>query len=693
MKKFIAWIKSPSSDFALVIIFLILANLVGSRAFFRIDLTSSKSYSLSPASKQLVRTLGEPLSVSVFFSNDLPAPYNNVAQYVRDVLVEYKGSANSNFSYNIYDMNNKQNETLATQFGLRRAQIQELKNNEVGFRQVWMGLAISYSDSIQTIDQISSTSGLEYKLTTAMAKMIATSDALAGLPEGDSISLTLYASSRLSQFGINGFNEMSDIVQDAFQNLSGSLNSAKRGRISFRQVDPPQNEIESLASKYGIQTIEWTNNNGTTQIGTVGLVMTHGDVFRVLPLSMQRSLFGYVIAGLDDIENSITGSIESLLSNSTQIGYITGHGEPSVYDAQNGAAILSNLVSDMYSLAEIDISENEIPSNVNSLIINGPKSQFTDIELYKIDQFIMRGGNVMFFVDPFIETGGDGYYQMPEYIPNETGLEKLLTSYGITTNKNYVMDEESYPIQQEGYGRMNLYWAPILQQKQLASKNPITQNLGYIIYLQAGSLDIDASKNGAAATVLASSSPKSWTVSENIQLNPMMMSPPYDKSEERAEKLAVVLEGKFISAFANAPATDSFEEGALSMQAHIAESAQPGKIFVTGTSYITGPQLIDENGTEPISMFVRNVIDYMSGNEDLCTMRTKGTSLATLSDTSSPLAFIAQYFNEFGLAILVAVAGLVVWHLRNKRRKAIRLRYNPDDTREITKASTEGGAK
>src|SRR5574344_2452292 len=98
MKKFINWLKNPASDFALFIILLILANLVGNRAFLRFDLTGPKSYSLSPASKQAVKTLDEPLSVQVFFSDSLPAPYNSVEQYISDILVEYKGAANGKFS-------------------------------------------------------------------------------------------------------------------------------------------------------------------------------------------------------------------------------------------------------------------------------------------------------------------------------------------------------------------------------------------------------------------------------------------------------------------------------------------------------------------------------------------------------------------------------------------------------------------
>ena len=86
MKKIINWFRSPSSDFALLIVLLILANLVGRRAFLRFDLTRPKSYSLSEASRQLVKTLDEPLSVRAFFSSNLPAPYSTTAQYVRCLL-------------------------------------------------------------------------------------------------------------------------------------------------------------------------------------------------------------------------------------------------------------------------------------------------------------------------------------------------------------------------------------------------------------------------------------------------------------------------------------------------------------------------------------------------------------------------------------------------------------------------------
>ena len=90
MNKFITWIKKPSSDRVLLVILLILLNIVSSTLFLRIDLTSQKAFSISKASKDVVKYIDSPLSIKVFFSKNLPSPYNNVQQYILDLLSEYK---------------------------------------------------------------------------------------------------------------------------------------------------------------------------------------------------------------------------------------------------------------------------------------------------------------------------------------------------------------------------------------------------------------------------------------------------------------------------------------------------------------------------------------------------------------------------------------------------------------------------
>jgi ABC-type uncharacterized transport system involved in gliding motility auxiliary subunit len=690
MNKFLTWLKSPSSDGTLFIIVLLLANIVGQRAFLRFDLTGPRSYSLSPASVQLVKTLREPLSVKVFFSSNLPAPYNSVEQYVRDLLVEYKGAANRNFSYAFFDMDKKENQQLASDYGIAQVQIQQLSNNEVGIKEVWMGLAIVYQDSIKTLDSLTTSDGLEYKLTTAMSKMISSADALAGLGEHDKVKLTLYATGLLSKFKISGFDTMAAQVKNAYE----AINKKNMNRIEFDTVDPSPSDIPTLAQKYGIQTITWKDEGGKQGQGALGLVLEYKDNFRLIPLSMQRSLFGYTIVGLDALETSIGDSLRSLMTRSTDVGYVTNHDEPSIYDQQNGAGNFNGLLSDFYTLKEIDLSKDQIPASLTTLIVNGPKKAFTDEELYKIDQFIMRGGNVLFFVDPF-ETTQASYYEPPQYKPLDTGLGKLLSAYGVSLGQNYVMDEHCYTTIQQGYGKLSLPWAPLLAQRQLAPSSVITKNLGDLIFLQNSAVDPAsalANKN-LKVTVLAKSSPQSWLVSKNIMLNPLMTAAPSDKSTEKSYDLAVLIEGKFKSAFGAPPQAASgqssragggaaFEEesgsaGPLASSTHLAESVLPGKIFVTGSSELTGPQLIDQNGSQPVALFVRNIVDYMSGAADFCTMRTKGLSLSRLSGKNSGAAAAATFFNEFGLTILVVAAGLIVWRARVRRRERIRRRYNP----------------
>lgn len=689
MKKFINWLKSPSSDFALFIVFLLLLNIVSYNSFFRLDLTEPKSYSLSKPSKQVVKNLQEPLTIRVFFDKNLPTPYNSVAQYVEDLLAEYDGVANKNFSVINMDLSKEESLAMASDYGLSQIQIQEIKNNEVGFKQVYMGLVLSYGDSIETLDSITSTEGFEYKLTTKISKMISTADTLANLKQDEKINVTLYFSPVLKNMGISGCAELEEIVETTFK----EVNKQNKDRLDYKVVNPSESETIEFVQKYGIQAIQYKSEN-QKKVAALGLVVEYNDDFRVIPVQIERSLFGYVVSGLETIGESINESLQSLMSNVQSIGYVTGHGELSLQDERQ-ALNFNKMVSAHYQIEELNLVENDIPMNMSCIVINGPKADFAEEELYKIDQFIMRGGNVMFFVDSLVEQGGSPY-QAAEYVPNELNIDKLLNKYGVKRNYDYVMDTNCYTTSSPEYGKVNLYWAPIMQKDSLAKKSVITQNLGYLIFLQNGSLDISGAENNSnlKSTVLVKSSPESWAQSERIMLNPIFMTPP-EAGNFAPQNLAVMIEGKFDSAYTEKPEFETSDESAeatenqtkdenqLTTENHLASAKLPGKIFVTGSSYVTTYQILDGQDTSPISMFFLNVIDYLNGNEEVCTMRTKGLGINVLTIKSPALATIAKYFNQFGLVILVAVAGLIVVRSRAKRRKQIREKYNPNDSRQV----------
>lgn len=690
MKKFINWLKSTKSDFALFIIFLILLNAVSYNAYVRIDLTNAKSYSLSKESKNLVKNLEQPLSVRVFFDDNLPSPYNSVSQYVKDILVEYKGAGNKNFSVSYMDMSKDENTELARDLGLRQIQLQEVKNNEVGFKQSFMGIAITYGDNIEVINPITSTDGFEFNLTSKMSKMISMADTLSGLKNGEKISLTLYYSDILNSLGIAGAEQTETFVKEAF----GKVNSQNQNRLELEIVNPSSDEADKLSKKYGIQIIQYKDGSGNRAKAAIGLVLEKDEKFYALPLQIQQTFFSYQVTGLETLADDIVDGLESLLSKVTQIGYITGHEELSRTD-ENGAKNFDSIISESYELVELDLKTQPIPAGMNSIIINGPKTDFEEIELYKIDQFIMKGGNVLFFVDSMVENQMAAYTGGDQFTPNTINLDTLLQKYGVNRNFDMVFDKNCYVNQSSTYGKLNLYWAPVLQKNQLL-KHPVTQNLGYVIMLQNGSLDVSAAEENpdVKVSILAKSSEESWTKDSGIMLNPMRLNPPSDASQLNSYNLAVLLDGKFESAFDKAPEiiqTDAdgneieMPQGDLTTSNHISQSVLPGKIFVTASSSVTTRQVIDESGTTPIAMFMMNIVDYLNGKEELCEMRTKGLSVDTLTIKSQGAANFWKYFNEYGLVIILILAGLFVWKARSKRRREINKQYNPNDTRTISK--------
>ena len=690
MNKFVKWLKGPKSDFILFVIFLVLLNLAGHKAFVRVDLTAPKSYSLSKASKTLVKNLDSPLSIRVFFSDNLPSTYTSVSQYVKDILSEYKGVANKNFSVSFMDMSKPENEELARESGIQQVQIQELKNNEVGLKQVYMGIAINYGDSTEIMNPVQSSDGFEFNLTTTMSKMVSMADTLAGLGKDEKITLTLYLSDDLKTLGISGAEEAEEIIREAFN----AVNKKNLDRLDFKVISPEDADADALAMKYGIQTISYANR-GVQKKAALGLVLEHGDKTYALPVEIQRSFFGYAIGGLDDLETTIGEGLQSLLSNTKAVGYITGHEEVD-HTSEEGAANLEKLISGMYELKDIDLNSENIPAGMNSIIINGPKIDFTEEELYKIDQFLLRGGNVMLFIDGVVDDGQGSNYGLGNYVTNNNNIDRLLAKYGVEHKKNMIMDKNSITDVNPQYGELHYYWVPNIHRKQLAKKNIITNNLGYVYLLQSSSLHPDDAKENKnlKVTELAKSSEEAWAMESGITLHPLYLEPPADPSSYGQYDLALLLEGKFDSAFDEAPAAPASEdeensasdsEDTLVTSNHIKTSVMPGKLFVAGSSQVTTRQVIDENGSSPVSMFLMNVIDYMNGNEDLCTMRTKSLSVNNLTIKTPAAVNFWKILNQYGLAVLVALAGLLVWRLRAARRRAINRKYNPDDTRTIKK--------
>ena len=440
--------------FSIYLLVLVLLNIAGLTLFFRWDLTSNRIYSLSETSKQVVATLQEPLTIKVFFTKNLPAPHNNTERYLHDLLEEYALHSNRNFNYRFFDVSPQEgdvglqaseNQQQATDYGINPVQIQAIEEDEVKFKRAYMGLALIHGDVVEQIPTITTIDGLEYKLTTAIQKLNNKTSAFLNLQ--DNIQVTLFLSSSLK--GVAQYMGLEELPSFAerLEDIIARVNTKTYSKLAYRYIDPSRDpDGDELSKKYNIMKINWPaipDANLAAGQGVIGLVMAYGDKTVTAPLLsvLRLPIIGtqYQMIGIDEMEDLITNNLEALVDINENLGYLISNGTLAL-DAMPGqpntAALRSfpTLVADSYSLKRIELQSDAIQESLPSLIIARPTEPFTDYELYQIDQALMRGTNLALFLDAFKERApGDRQpaFQGPSFQPFDSGLEKLLATYGV----------------------------------------------------------------------------------------------------------------------------------------------------------------------------------------------------------------------------------------------------------------------
>ncbi len=716
--------------FFIYLIIVVLLNVAGITLFFRMDLTSNKVYSLSEASKEVVSTLSEPLTVKVFFNSNLPAPYNNIERYLHDLLEEYSIAGSRYFNYQFYPVSgdknedSKQNQEMAASYGIHPVQIQNIEQDEVKFQKAYMGMAFIHGDIIESLPTIQSTNGLEYQITSTIRKMNNKISALLRLEDKVQVKLILSSSLKIvgPYMNIPGLSSMPSQVES----IVNTLNDKNFGKISFTYIDPSTSpDAETEAEKYNVLMLNWDefkDRRGKTisaDRGYAGIIIVHGENMESVNLIevMRLPIFGtqYQLADPAGLEAALDETIENVININEEIGYLADHGTLSVegpppglgqMQQRDSLGNLNKLLSADYSIKQINLKDGTIPEGLSTMVIAGAKENFTDYELYQIDQYLMKGRNLALFVDSFTEVKSQqqqmmGQYQRSAWMPLNTGLEKLLGHYGLKVRKSIVLDENSYKQRmprQLGGGERKIYFAPLIKNEMISKEAEYMENIKGLVILTSSPVEVDDQKlknNGLTADRLFSSSEKSWEMTGRIDLNPVYISPPKDDSQFKSVPMAYVVEGPFPSYYADKaipekqadvktddPAQkgedkkDEQKDSGIDMSAIKSgdvtiKRGKPGKIFVIGTSEILKDNVIDPEGNTPNSQFVMNVIDYLNGRGNIAVMRSKTQRFNPLQEVAPGARTAIKGVNIAGLPVLVVIAGIIVWGRRSARKRMI----------------------
>ena len=401
------------AKFVIYLVVVVLVNVAAVTLFFRVDVTANRAYSISAASRRVVSTLTEPLTINVFFTRNLPAPHNNTERYLRDLLEEYAIYANRYFNFRFYDVSAEQgdvgalaraNQELARSYGINPIQIQVIDEDQVKFQQAYMGLVILHGDLIERIPTITATEQLEYQLTTSIMRLNRKISALMRL-EGQ-IDIKLILSSSLNQvarqIGLQDLMSMPQKIEEAVK----QLNPRYFNRLSFRFMDPSTDPVaaqELESQQYDLLSLRWPKiekENIPAGTGSIGLVLEHGDqrtpVSLVTVLRLPIIGTRYQMVDPAELENLIAESVESLLDINEDIGFLADKGTlplnpppampPGAPQPQQSLSAFRDIVSRSYSIKNVSVSDGTIASNLGCLVIARPTETFTDHELFLIDQ-------------------------------------------------------------------------------------------------------------------------------------------------------------------------------------------------------------------------------------------------------------------------------------------------------------------
>jgi gliding-associated putative ABC transporter substrate-binding component GldG len=161
-----------STTVILVAFIVIIVNILSENYSFRFDLTGSKEYTLSKATKNILKNLDKPVTITAYFSKDLPPNIGNIAGNLKDMLIEYGSRSGGMVVYKFVNPNEKDAlEQEAVKNGIQPLMINVREKDQVKQQKAYMGAVVSIGEGKEKIPFFQPGAAMEYALSTAIKKL------------------------------------------------------------------------------------------------------------------------------------------------------------------------------------------------------------------------------------------------------------------------------------------------------------------------------------------------------------------------------------------------------------------------------------------------------------------------------------------------------------------------------------------
>lgn len=452
---------------------------------------------------------------------------------------------------------------------------------------------------------------------------------------------------------------------------------------------------KDIADSLGLRPIiiHEREQNGKTAQTTVypyALMQYKGRRAVVTLLKNTRGLSGEenLNASIEQLEFAFMEALHLLQQTETpRVAILEGHGEPDEAHTYDLMSALSKYFQvDRGSIINDGMSavDPHILDGYKAILIIDPQTPFSEQERFIIDQYIMRGGAVLWalngvrFSEQVLQSEG-----FTPVLPLELGLTDMLFRYGIRVNPALVQDIQCLPIPvnvssdpaQPNLQPMPWTYAPLLLTSQ---GSPVTKNMGQIMSTFVSPIDAVGGEDGIEKRVLLATSTASRVTATPGEVDLNDMNPDMTAFQYQYVPVAVSAEGVFPSAFAHRMAPEGIESDepirktstrtrqiVIGSGSILLNEIQKGQALPMGYDRYSGMQFSNRD-------FAANAVLWLTDGEGLISLREKNIALRLLNDKRAhdQRKQVQAVSTILPVAILAIIGGIVF--VIRKRKYGVR---------------------
>lgn len=657
----------------------------------RIDLTAERKFSISPATRKLLGSLDDDLTIVGYFSKRTHPKLAPLVPEIEDLLEEYRALAHGRLHVEIHDPGESDaiEREANERFGVNSTAFRLASKYESGVVNAYFALVIRYGDQYQRygfedLIEVEPIPGgdadvrlrnLEYDLTRGIKKVVFGFRSTPELFErlGKPVRLTAVMTPDLVPAAFKG-------VPDAIRKAADELKKTGGEHFSYEEIVPsgPQQQADvgrrfnirpmsaSLFSNEGFYLQAFlTVGERTEPLPLTGGQVTAASLREAVESSLKRQTPGFLkTVGVATSEPAIPPEVMMQLR-------MQGRMPP---DQQAEFDQLKGFLRQDYKVEDVAL-DGGVPETVDVLLVLKPRN-LSERAVYNLDQYLMRGGRVIVCAGAYNPNFGQTGLVVT---PVESGLEGWLRNSGVEISRTLLLDDRNQPlpipqIRNTPFGPMQTWvmrpYPYLVEVRDAGLENRTISGRLDAVGIYWGS---PLSTDGAAAKKLhviriLSSSPRSWTDDDPAKAATVNYTVP---PGSQPHLVAAALQGSFDSFYAGKPVPPVPGD---STRREVAITRSPDtRLAVIGNAEFVSDFVARALGRQMGGFFVQNLgfvqnlIDWMNLDNDLISIRARGGATRPLPHLARRTEIAVEVANY-----LIPLAALAVFGLgRDLRRRRV----------------------